>query len=193
MLSQYYRKVMRAGSKYNPIKVCLDVTEAASGGADIVRYLRLPFGVKILGGTLMADGVLANAPGALTINQGVVSAGNIANMKDYLEFMTATELAAAGVTVSAVAANEHLFTGTPATTLVPVRLSAAGDYVTSGSASDTGATSGTSVRARANLLEGDILIVTVAKADDSAVPVYHLILDLIPDCKEPFAAKLTEA
>jgi hypothetical protein len=191
MKSQYLRKIFDIGSKFTPIKVKVDITQAIYTGATRVRYIRLPFGCKILGGRLMADGTL-NTNKTVLVSQGYVTAGNVANLEDYLKPMTATEVTAAGVTV-AVTTNPLLLTGAVATTLVPVIFSGHTNYIASGSATESNGAN--TLRARANLLEGDVIIVsiTAAGSTDSNQPVYHVELDLIPDYVETASAKLTEA
>jgi hypothetical protein len=191
MKSQYLRKIFDIGSKFTPIKVKVDITQAIYTGATRVRYIRLPFGCKILGGRLMADGTL-NTNKTVLVSQGYVTAGNVANLEDYLKPMTATEVTAAGVTV-AVTTNPLLLTGAVATTLVPVIFSGHTNYIASGSAAESNGAN--TLRARANLLEGDVIIVsiTAAGSTDSNQPVYHVELDLIPDYVETASAKLTEA
>ena len=109
----------------------------------------------------------------VTVSHGYVSAGDVDDLDDYCEVMTAAEVTGKGVTVVAATTASVLFTSTPGTRDILVEAATDITFDSSGDAADTSAPGGSSVRVYGNLVKDDVLIIGVSAATTTA-PMYHI-------------------
>lgn len=173
----YMQRIFDGGTKFNPIFIPVAIQSTATNPA--VAYIRIPVNLKLIGARVRPVGSALTTSAAVTINQGYVSVGDVARMADYLEAMTASEIAAVGVTV-VEATNPALLTATPSVIKTLYEALTGANYPASGSAADVLAPGGSSLRAYGALVTDDVLIVSVA-AVATNFPIYQIEILAIPN------------
>lgn len=159
---RYMQNMFDGGKKYNPIIIPVQITSVTSSGG-ATKYVKIPVGMRILGAKVRAFGTLGGTV-AVTINQGYVSTGSADDLLDYAEQMTAAELTAAGVAVTAVS-NPALLTSSPSAVNIVNEAQYAANYAASGTT--------TYLRAYGVMQADDVLIINVAQTTTNT-PIYHI-------------------
>jgi hypothetical protein len=161
----HMQRMFDGGTKYNPIIIPIQITSVTtSGGA--TKYVKIPVGLRLLGAKVRCFGTHGGSV-AVTINQGRVSTGSADDLLDDAEQMTAAELTAAGVVVTALT-SPALFTSSPTAVNIVNEAQYAANYALTADTTFT-----TLGRAYGVMEADDVLIINVAATTTNA-PIYHI-------------------